>query len=71
MALRGCLHRYDIAITPDKCPPKLNREVVETMVQSYSKLFGAHKPVFDGTKNMYTREDLNIGRDKVCIFHFS
>lgn len=62
---RGFLHHYDVTITPDKCPRKINREIIETMVQSYSKIFGNQKPVFDGRKNMYTRDDLPIGRDKV------
>lgn len=35
------------------------------MVASYSKIFSNQKPVFDGRKNMYTRDDLPIGRDKV------
>lgn len=64
---RGFLHHYDITITPDKCPRKINREIIETMVQAYSKIFGTQKPVFDGRKNMYTRDDLPIGRDKVCL----
>lgn len=43
------------------------REIIETMVQSYSKIFSTQKPVFDGRKNMYTRDDLPIGKDKVII----
>ncbi|UYV68163.1 AGO1 [Cordylochernes scorpioides] len=35
----GYLHHYDVSITPDKCPRKVNREIIETMVQSYSKIF--------------------------------
>ncbi|XP_022710581.1 protein argonaute-2-like isoform X2 [Varroa jacobsoni] len=62
---RGYLHHYDVTITPDKCPRKVNREIIETMVQSCSKIFGNQKPVFDGRKNMYTRDDLPIGKDKV------
>lgn len=62
---RGFLHHYDVTITPDKCPRKINREIIETMVQAYSKIFSNQKPVFDGRKNMYTRDDLPIGRDKV------
>lgn len=61
---RGFLHHYDVTITPDKCPRKVNREIIETMVQSYSKIFGSQKPVFDGRKNMYTRDDLPIGKEK-------
>ncbi|OQR70150.1 protein argonaute-2-like [Tropilaelaps mercedesae] len=62
---RGYLHHYDVTITPDKCPRKVNREIIETMVQSCSKIFSNQKPVFDGRKNMYTRDDLPIGKDKV------
>ena len=61
---RGFLYHYDITISPDKCPRKINREIIETMVASYSKVF-PKKPVFDGRKNMYTKEDLLIGRDRV------
>ncbi|XP_076338022.1 protein argonaute-2-like isoform X2 [Tachypleus tridentatus] len=64
---RGYLHHYDVTITPDKCPRRVNREIVETMVQAYSKIFGSQKPVFDGRKNMYTRDDLPIGKDKVDL----
>ncbi|XP_054710913.1 protein argonaute-2-like [Uloborus diversus] len=62
---RGYLHHYDVTITPDKCPRKVNREIIETMVQSYSKIFANLKPVFDGRKNMYTRDDIPIGNDKM------
>ena len=62
---RGFLHHYDITITPDKCPRKINREIIETMVQAYTKIFSGPKPVFDGRKNMYTSEDLPIGKDKI------
>ncbi|XP_076371503.1 protein argonaute-2-like [Tachypleus tridentatus] len=64
---RGYLHHYDVTIAPDKCPRRVNREIVETMVQAYSKIFGSQKPVFDGRKNMYTRDDLPIGKDKVDL----
>lgn len=62
---RGFLHHYDVTITPEKCPRKINREIIELMVQAYNKIFGNIKPVFDGRKNIYTRDDLPIGRDKV------
>ncbi|KAK4336897.1 hypothetical protein RND71_043462 [Anisodus tanguticus] len=62
---RGCLYHYDIAISPDKCPRKINREIIETMVVAYSKIFPKQKPVFDGRKNMYTKEDLPIGRERL------
>jgi len=47
-------------------PGILCREIVETMVQSYSqKVFNGQKPVFDGRKNLYSRDPLPIGREKV------
>ncbi|XP_055694608.1 protein argonaute-2-like isoform X3 [Lutzomyia longipalpis] len=62
---RGYVHHYDINIQPDKCPRKVNREIIETMVHAYSKIFGVLKPVFDGRNNLYTRDPLPIGNDRV------
>ncbi|CAG9135201.1 unnamed protein product [Plutella xylostella] len=62
---RGFVHHYDVTIQPDKCPRKVNREIVETMVHCYNKIFGALKPVFDGRNNLYTRDPLPIGNDRV------
>ena len=39
--------------------------VIETMVRAYSKIFGTLKPVFDGRNNLYARDPLPIGNDKV------
>ena len=44
------------SIQPDKCPRKVNRDIIETMVQAYGRIFGTRKPVFDGRNNMYTRD---------------
>lgn len=63
---RGFLYHYDISITPDKCPRKINREIIEVMVHSYKPFFNI-KPVFDGRKNMYTKDELPIGRDKMDL----
>ena len=41
------------------------REIIETMVHAYSKIFGALKPVFDGRSNLYTRDPLPIGNERV------
>ena len=60
---RGYIHHYLINIQPDKCPRKVNRDIIETMVHAYSKIFNNLKPVFDGRNNMYTREPLPIGND--------
>ncbi|XP_047533189.1 protein argonaute-2 isoform X1 [Vanessa atalanta] len=62
---RGFVHHYDVNIQPDKCPRKVNREIVESMVRNYNKIFGALKPVFDGRNNLYTRDPLPIGNDRV------
>lgn len=70
---RGFVHHYDINIQPDKCPRKVNREIIETMVHAYTKIFGTLKPVFDGRQNLYTRDPLPIGNDRVeleVIFNF-
>ena len=31
----GDLHHYDVDIKPDKCPRRVNREIVENMVENY------------------------------------
>ncbi|CAK9293816.1 unnamed protein product [Gordionus sp. m RMFG-2023] len=62
---RGNIQHYDISIVPDKCPRRVNREIIQTAVGKYSKIFNGQKPVFDGKKNLYTRDPLPIGRDKV------
>lgn len=62
---RGYVHHYDINIQPDKCPRKVNREIIETMVHAYTKIFGSLKPVFDGRNNLYTRDPLPIGSEKL------
>lgn len=40
---------------------QVNREIIETMVHAYGKIFGSLKPVFDGRNNLYTRDPLPIG----------
>jgi eukaryotic translation initiation factor 2C len=63
---KGFINHYEVLIYPEKCPRRVNREIVETMVQAYSqKIFNGQLPVFDGRRNLYSREPLPIGRDKV------
>uniref|UniRef100_A0A673I123 Protein argonaute-1 n=1 Tax=Sinocyclocheilus rhinocerous TaxID=307959 RepID=A0A673I123_9TELE len=60
------VYHYEVDIKPDKCPRRVNREVVEYMVQHYKpQLFGDRKPVYDGKKNIYTVLALPIGSEKV------
>uniref|UniRef100_A0A8C9YJZ4 Argonaute RISC component 1 n=1 Tax=Sander lucioperca TaxID=283035 RepID=A0A8C9YJZ4_SANLU len=59
---------YEVDIKPDKCPRRVNREVVEYMVQHFKpQLFGDRKPVYDGKKNIYTVLALPIGSEKVDV----
>ena len=62
---KGDIHHYDLSISPDKCPRRVNRDVVEAMVSTYHKVFGGQKPVFDGRKNLYSSRALPIGRKPV------
>ena len=64
---RGYIHHYHISIVPDKCPRKVNRDIIETMVHAYNRIFGAKKPVFDGRSNLYVREPLPIGTEVVDL----
>ncbi|XP_026933771.1 protein argonaute-2 isoform X6 [Sagmatias obliquidens] len=60
------IYHYELDIKPEKCPRRVNREIVEHMVQHFkTQIFGDRKPVFDGRKNLYTAMPLPIGRDKV------
>uniref|UniRef100_A0A8C5W967 Protein argonaute-1 n=1 Tax=Leptobrachium leishanense TaxID=445787 RepID=A0A8C5W967_9ANUR len=59
------LYHYDVDIKPEKCPRRVNREIVEHMVRHFKKeIFGTRKPVFDGRKNIYTASPLPIQREK-------
>ncbi|XP_043221950.1 protein argonaute-2-like isoform X2 [Amphibalanus amphitrite] len=64
---RGYVQHYDVSIQPDKCPRKVNREIIETMVKAYAKIFSTMKPVFDGRSNMYTRDPLPFGKEKMDL----
>uniref|UniRef100_A0A914BUJ2 Protein argonaute-1 n=1 Tax=Acrobeloides nanus TaxID=290746 RepID=A0A914BUJ2_9BILA len=64
----GTIQYYQVDIQPDKCPRKVNREIVNTMVESFNKIFTNIRPVYDGKRSMYTREPIpGIGRDKVDV----
>ena len=44
---------------------RVNREIIQTMVHAYSRIFGNLKPVFDGRSNLYVKDPLPIGNDQV------
>ncbi|CAD5227824.1 unnamed protein product [Bursaphelenchus okinawaensis] len=46
---------YQIEIQPDKCPRKVNREIINKMIESYKEFLNI-KPVYDGKKSFYTRQ---------------
>jgi len=62
---RAFIYHYHVHIVPEKCPRRVNREIIQTMVHAYSKIFGNLKPVFDGRSNLYVRDPLPIGNDQV------
>ncbi|XP_072175930.1 protein argonaute-2-like [Diadema setosum] len=60
------LYHYDVTITPEKCPRRINRDVIDTLVNAYKgRYFQNNLPVFDGRKNMYCKEQIPIEREKV------
>uniref|UniRef100_A0A8C8RDS4 Argonaute RISC catalytic component 2 n=1 Tax=Pelusios castaneus TaxID=367368 RepID=A0A8C8RDS4_9SAUR len=62
------IYHYELDIKPEKCPRRVNREIVEHMVQHFkTQIFGDRKPVFDGRKNLYTAMPLPIGREKLEV----
>lgn len=61
------LYHYDISIVPDKCPRRVNREIIDVLVKTHVDYFANQMPVFDGRKNLYSRKPLPIGRDRVCV----
>ncbi|GMT26690.1 hypothetical protein PFISCL1PPCAC_17987, partial [Pristionchus fissidentatus] len=60
----GNIQHYQVDVQPDKCPRRVNREIISTMIRSFSKYFGNFRPVYEGKRNMYTKEPLPIGRDR-------
>ncbi len=64
---RGEIYHYDVTITPT-CPKKINRVVFEGLMKKYAgEHIGRQKPVFDGSKNMYCRQQLRIPEGKVLV----
>ncbi|CAL2051731.1 unnamed protein product [Caenorhabditis brenneri] len=61
----GTIQHYQVDVSPDKCPRRVNREIISCLISSFSKYFTNIRPVYDGKRNMYTREPLPIGRDRM------
>ncbi|TKR83033.1 hypothetical protein L596_016687 [Steinernema carpocapsae] len=63
----GTIQHYHVEVQPDKCPRRVNREIISTMIRSYTRIFDNIRPVYDGKRNMYTRHPLPVGRDRVDL----
>ncbi|UMM44172.1 hypothetical protein L5515_019381 [Caenorhabditis briggsae] len=61
----GTIQHYQVDVSPDKCPRRVNREIISCLISSFSKYFTNIRPVYDGKRNMYTREPLPIGRERM------
>uniref|UniRef100_A0A8R1DKL0 Protein argonaute-1 n=1 Tax=Caenorhabditis japonica TaxID=281687 RepID=A0A8R1DKL0_CAEJA len=61
----GAIQHYQVDVAPDKCPRRVNREVINCLIMSFAKYFTNVRPVYDGKRNMYTREPLPIGTERM------
>lgn len=59
------IQHYDLNIQPDKCPKRVNREIIDTMVNKFQNIFNTQHPAFDGKRNLYTKDPLPFGRDRI------
>uniref|UniRef100_A0A8C1TFE7 EIF2C 3 n=1 Tax=Cyprinus carpio TaxID=7962 RepID=A0A8C1TFE7_CYPCA len=58
------VYLYEVDIKPEKCPRRVNREVVNSMVQHFKvTIFGDRRPVYDGKKSLYTAQPLPVDLD--------
>uniref|UniRef100_A0A673G2N7 Protein argonaute-3-like n=1 Tax=Sinocyclocheilus rhinocerous TaxID=307959 RepID=A0A673G2N7_9TELE len=62
------VYLYEVDINPEKCPRRVNREVVDTMVQHFKvTIFGDRRPVYDGKKSLYTAQPLPVATGGVDL----
>uniref|UniRef100_A0A8C5AEE5 Uncharacterized protein n=1 Tax=Gadus morhua TaxID=8049 RepID=A0A8C5AEE5_GADMO len=55
------VYLYEVDIKPEKCPRRVNREVVDSMVQHFKvTIFGDRRPVYDGKRSLYTAHPLPV-----------
>ena len=59
------IQHYDLNIQPDKCPKRVNREIIDTMVNKFQNVFNSQHPAFDGKRNLYTKDLLPFGRERI------
>ncbi|KAG9492837.1 hypothetical protein GDO78_001023 [Eleutherodactylus coqui] len=62
------VYLYEVDIKPDKCPRRVNREVVDSMVQHFKvTIFGDRRPVYDGKRSLYTANPLPVASTGVDL----
>uniref|UniRef100_A0A8D3CZW2 Protein argonaute-1 n=1 Tax=Scophthalmus maximus TaxID=52904 RepID=A0A8D3CZW2_SCOMX len=62
------VYLYEVDIKPDKCPRRVNREVVDSMVQHFKvTIFGDRLPVYDGKRSLYTATPLPVATSGVDL----
>ncbi|TRY96375.1 hypothetical protein DNTS_029310 [Danionella cerebrum] len=62
------VYLYEVDIKPEKCPRRVNREVVDSMVHHFKvTIFGDRKPVYDGKKSLYTAQPLPVASGGVDL----
>ncbi|CAB1321200.1 unnamed protein product [Coregonus sp. 'balchen'] len=55
------VYLYEVDIKPEKCPRRVNREVVDSMVKHFKvTIFGDRRPVYDGKRSLYTANPLPV-----------
>ena len=59
------IQHYELNIQPDKCPKRVNREIIDTMVNKFQNIFNTQHPAFDGKRNLYTKDPLPFGRERI------
>jgi hypothetical protein len=64
----GELIHYDVDISPD-VSKNIKREVIQWMIKTHVDIFGGHRPVFDGNKNIYAKSPgiVGIGREMTFV----
>uniref|UniRef100_A0A1I7TGW4 Protein argonaute-1 n=2 Tax=Caenorhabditis tropicalis TaxID=1561998 RepID=A0A1I7TGW4_9PELO len=63
----GTIQHYKVDVQPDKCPRRVNREIINCLTRTFSRFFSHSRPVYDGKSNMYTRERLPFTQDPMSF----
>lgn len=54
------IHHYSVTIEPDKCPKRINREIIATLVSQQVNEFSNVIPVYDGKNNLFTKNRIDF-----------